>query len=194
MSSSLPRIIIVLIVCSVALASYGAWYSVLSGKSATVADLQNKIDTKTETVNRLAATRATLASIANDEATVQNYFVQEIGVVGFIDSLEARGRARGASMRVLSVSTGGTAAQPALVLTLSAKGTFDAVMRTVGSIEYAPYDLSISTLSVGWDAKDSWHADLTLLVGSVPATRSATSTPSVSQTVSALAASSYAYF
>jgi hypothetical protein len=181
-----------IIICVAALAGYGVWYSAIAAKSATVAALQDGIDTKTETINRIAATRATLADIASDEAVVQNYFVPELGVVTFIDALEARGKELKASISVLSVSTSGTSARPTLTLTLSVEGTFDAVMRTLGSIEYAPYSLSLTTLSVMQDDGGTWRADVKLVVGSVPAVRSATTTQATSPT--ALISSPYAYF
>jgi len=166
MKSSLSQLIVVGVLCIVTFVGYGMWYVAVSAKSATVAELQNSIVSKTETVNRIAATRATLAGIANDEAVVQGYFVPEASVVAFIDSLQARGKALGTAVSVLSVGAVGTAAQPALTLSLNIKGAFDAVIRTVGSIEYAPYALSISALEVIQDGKGSWHADLKLLVGS----------------------------
>jgi hypothetical protein len=177
-------------ICIVSFIGYGAWYSAISAKSTAVADLQNKIDTKTETVKRIAATRATLAGVTNDEAAVQSYFVPEASVVSFIDSLQAHGKALGTAVSVLSVSTSGTVAQPSLTLVLTVSGTFDAVMRTVGSIEFAPYHLTISTLSATQDAKNGWHADLKIVVGSVPATRVATSSP----TALGPSFSPYAYF
>jgi len=195
MKSPFSHITAAFVLCIVAIVGYGMWYATISTKSAAVASLQNQIDTKTETVNRIAATRATLADVASDEATVQSYFVPEAGVVSFIDSLETHGKALGASMNVLSVSTSGTVAQPTLAFTLTAKGTFDAVMRTVGSIEYSPYDLSITALTIVQDDKNSWHADLKLSVGSVPATRAATSTLKVSSVTAIIPSSpAYAYF
>lgn len=192
MKSSLSSLVVMAILCGAALAGYGVWYAAIAAKSASVAALQSDIDTKTETVNRIAATRATLAGIANDEAAVQDYFVPETGVVAFIDALEERGRAQNAGISVLSVSTGGSTASPTLLLSLTIKGTFDAVMRTVGSIEYAPYSLSITALSIVQDDKDSWHADVKVTVGSVPAARSAPATQSAWPT--AFIPSSYAYF
>jgi hypothetical protein len=191
MKSPFSLLVVAIVICILVLTGYGVWYSAISAKSADVADLQSSIDTKTETVNRIAATRATLAGIADDEATVQGYFVPETGVVAFINALEARGKEQGASISVLSVSTSGTSARPTLTLMLSIKGTFDEVMRTIGSIEYAPYDLSVSTLSIAQDATSVWHADLKLLIGSVPAARLATSTRAVSLT--AFAPSLYVY-
>lgn len=176
MKSPFVHLIFALLVCVSALIGYGVWYSALSAKSATVAALQSQIDAKTAAVSRMATARAAFAEIAGDEAVVHGYFVPETGVVAFIDRLEERGRSLGATVSVLSVSTSGTPKLPTLTLALSVKGTFDAVMRTVGAIEYAPYDISVSSLAAGQDAKDSWHADLTVLVGSVSAS-SATSTP-----------------
>lgn len=176
MKSSFSHLATAIVVCIVSIASYGIWYGTVSSKSTIVAELQNQIDTRIETENRIAAARATLADIASDEATVRDYFVPEANVVSFINSLEEHGRTFGATVGVLSVSTGGTATQPLLILSLTITGTFDSVMRTAGVIEYAPYDLSITDFSVSQDAKDLWHADLKMSVGSVPVARSATTT------------------
>lgn len=176
MKSSFSHFFLALAICIVSIVGYGVWYGNISSRSAAVAELQNQINIKTETANRIVAARATLANIASAEATVQDYFVPEADVVSFINSLEEHGRTLGATISVLSVSTGGTAVQPLLILSLTITGTFDSVMRTAGVIEYAPYDLSITNLSVSQDAKDLWHADLKMSVGSVPVARSATTT------------------
>lgn len=169
MKSPFFHIIVACSVCIVTMIGYGVWYSVIGSKSAAVADLENQITAKTQATSRIASARASLAEVSGDEASMQNYFVPETGVVAFINTLEALGQAQGAAVSVLSVSTSGTNAQPSLTLALTIKGTFDAVMRTVGAIEYAPYDLSFSTLSLGQDTTNSWHADLSFIVGSVPA-------------------------
>ena len=177
MKSPLAHLVVASTLCVLACIGYGVWYGVVSAESAAVATLQADIAAKTQTVNQIAATRASLASVAGDETVVQGYFVPEADIVAFINSLEDKGASQKASVSVLSVSEGGTPSQPALALALTVKGTFDAVMRTIGSIEYAPYALSISSLSIAQDAKNSWHADLKLIVGSLPAAAVATSTP-----------------
>ncbi len=165
---------ILFIASIVACVGFSMWYATLSAKSAAVANLQNQIITKTETVHHVAFARAALAEIADDEMTVQSYFVPETGVVAFINELETRGRAQGTVVRVLSVSTRTTGTQPMFEFMLAIDGPFDTVMRTIGGIEYAPYAISISTLSLAQNDENSWHADLKLAVGSV---RAATSTP-----------------
>lgn len=178
MKSSLAHIALAGVLCAIAIIGFGFWYSVIETKSIEVANLESQIDTKTETSNRIASARASLAEIAGDEAIMQSYFVPETGVVAFITDLEALGRSQGATVSVLSVSKGGSSTQPMLIFSLTIKGTFDAVMRTVGAIEYSPYDLSTSMLFVGQDEKKNWRADLNLLVGSV-STKAATSTPKI---------------
>jgi hypothetical protein len=92
---------------------------------------------------------------------------------------------------VLSVAASHTAAHPSLELTLTVTGTFDAVMRTVGAIEYAPYDLSITGLDLGQTDKNAWHADVTLLVGSAAASASvAAASPAPAPVVATTSAAS----
>lgn len=168
MKSAFTHLAFSLAACIAALVGYGFWYAAVAEKSAAVTALQGQIDAKSEAVSRMATTRAALAEIAGDEAVVQSRFVPETAVVAFIDGLESRGRALGATLEVLSVSTGGAPARPTLVLSVAIEGTFDSVLRAVGAVEYAPYAISVSDLSVGRDDKRNWSANLKLVVASVP--------------------------
>lgn len=162
----------ILIACSVLVAVFigqGFWYSVVAKKSSAVAELQGQINKRSETAGRIASSRAELAKIANDEIIVRSYFVSENDIVAFIDGLQTRGLSQGTVVKVLSVSVAGTNARPTLSLAVTVTGAFDAIMRTVGSIEYAPYDISISKLSVMKGDKKTWLANLELIVGSVHA-------------------------
>lgn len=169
MTSPPLQLLLALVVCAAALIGYGAWYAAIVQMSNIAAQLESQIETKIEARSRIASARTALAAIAGDEASVQGYFVQGTGVVAFIDDLEARGREQGATVSVLSVATGSAGEHSVLTLAVSLKGTFNAVMRTLGSIEYMPRDLTISTLSLAQDDKNSWRADLKLVVGSVAA-------------------------
>lgn len=153
---------------------YLVWYKTVSAQSALTASLDAQINAKTETEARISSARAALADVSNEETLLNSYFVSPSEVVPFIDALEAIGAGESAPITILSVA-GGTGAHPVLTFTLSIHGTFDAVMRTVGAIEYAPYDLSITALAIGKDASNAWHADMTISV--VATNVSATSTP-----------------
>ncbi|HUX81017.1 MAG TPA: hypothetical protein VMV38_01700 [Candidatus Paceibacterota bacterium] len=168
MNSSLTRLFSALAVAVMAVIGYGVWYSVVSAKSAEVANLQNQITTATNSVNHLTSDRTALTEITTAEGQIQSYFVPESGVVAFINYLQASGLTQKATVTVLSVSTGSSDTLPSLLFSLTIQGTFDSVMRTVGMIEYAPYDLSISSLSVKKNDKNTWQAALSFSVGSVP--------------------------
>lgn len=197
MKSTFFHLVLASSVCAIVVIGYGFWYAAVDAKSVAVATLENQIAAKTTTAKRVASSRASLTDIAGDEATIRNYFVSEAGVVAFIDALQARGKAQGAIVDVLSVSSAGAATtEKSLVLSLAVSGTFSAVMNTVGAIEYAPYDITVSELSVT-KTKDGWHAALRILVGSVSATQAATSTstiPPPSPTALAPSSLAYAYF
>lgn len=167
MKSHFFHLILAFFVAVAVLVCHGFWYSIVAEKSAKVANLKEQIAVKTETASRIASARAALAEISDDEKTLQEYFVPETGVVAFIGEIESQGRELGSEVSVLSVSTDTIDKQPAFIFSLNIKGTFDSVMRTVGVIEYAPYNLSISKISIIKDDKDSWNTNLDLVVGSV---------------------------
>ena len=168
MKTNLIHLCIAITVLAAALVAYGFWYAAIAAESAAVANLESQIEAKLETASRIASARVALAEISGNEATVRSYFVSEKDVVTFIDDLEARARTQKASVTVLSVSTASENVHPVLTMTLRVAGTFEAVMRTVGLIEYAPYYLRVGSLSLGLDAKSEWHADLSIVVGSMP--------------------------
>ena len=176
MKSSATHLIIALIACGGALSLYWWGYSIIEAKSSEVSTLQQQIDTETETAARTEAAHAAMTEIAGDESSVQNYFVPETGVVSFINTLEQQGKSQGSTVNVLSVSPG-NGALPTMLFSLTIEGTFDKVMRTVGVIEYSPYDLYVSQFSITQEGKDSWTANLGLVVGSVVSPKTATSTP-----------------
>ena len=168
MKSAVIHIIIAFLVCAAALIAHGILYSFIAEKSVLAVALQNQIDAKNEKASRTASSRASLATIAGEEAVVNGYFVSESDVVSFIDNLQQRGVSQGATVKVLSVSTGNANMRPALILAITIMGPFDAVMRTAGAIEYAPYALAFSKLSLAKNDKKIWTANAELVAGSMP--------------------------
>ncbi len=151
------------------LVGYVAWYRVVVAESARVVLLDREIAEHSADASRTDALKTTLAEIENDEALVQGYFVSEANVAAFVDDLEARGRALGAVVNTTSVATADTPEHSAIAVALVVTGPFDAVLRTIGSIEYAPYDLMVSSLVFTREVpKPGWRADLKLVVGSAP--------------------------
>jgi len=196
MSSSKTHLVLALLFLLACCAGYGSWYAVLSGRSAEAADLAQQIQSKDEDAARLKAAKTALASIQSDEALIGNYFVSTSDVVPFLEGLQATGSHLGANVVIASVSADTLAGRPTLALTLQITGSFDAVLRTLGRVEYAPYFVSVSDLSLttvpatvasanapttlaGWAATASLIVGAKSAASSTPAVPSAaTSTPS----------------
>lgn len=173
MKSPIIHLVLTLIIGLLAIGTYVAGYWIVAGKVTKVADLKSQIVEENVASAHLSGLRAMLSGLAADEAAMQAYFISDATVVPFISELEADGQAQHAIVSVGSVSTNSASkfASPSILLTVSIDGSFDAVMRTVGNIEYMPYNVSIGTLAIRKDMpKNEWHADMNLVVGLVTAT------------------------
>lgn len=168
MKSKLLHVGIALVICTASLVGNALWYWKVSDMSVVMANLESKIQEKKMASENISTAKTALARFENSEALITNYFVPEEGIVPFINELETRGRSLGAAVTVASVSSKGVTGQSEFALSLKVAGTFDAVMRTVGVIEYAPYAVTISKLSLDEDEKNTWRATIELTVGSVP--------------------------
>lgn len=158
-----------------ALAAYGFGYNLVSQKSAALALTEAQIQLQTQAATRAASSRSLLNAISGDETAIQQYFVANSQVVSFIDDLQHRGAAQGTAVEITSVNSS-SAGRSALSIALTIKGSFAAVMRTIGAIEYAPYDITVSALSLTQGDKSSWVATMTIVVGSAPDVASTTPT------------------
>jgi hypothetical protein len=167
MRSSLASLAGALVIFLIVVVGYGAWYTRVAEKSARVAELQQNIATKNETISRIATARATLQENTSPAHNLAQYVVAEEEVVSFISVLEEIARERGSALQVVAVSASDDAkTAPTLSFTLGIDGTFPALMQTLGAIEYAPYAISFSGLTLAKGEKSGWHAEVRMLVGS----------------------------
>lgn len=160
-------------------ALYGAVYYLLSEEKAKGADLQAQIQTKHLEIARAAKAQSALASLNDDESVIGGYSLSKEDIVPFLENLQSTGKPLGAGVQVLSVSDDRSYAHPRIIISLLITGSFDAVMRTIGTLENAPYDSTLNSLTLdsGGDTKGpkQWSAATVLSVG---VHRQATTTPS----------------
>lgn len=100
---------------------------------------------------KVAAAKEALPALATDEAAINTYFVKPDDIVPFLESLQAIGRARGARVDVVSVDGNQNNPQKRITVSLKITGSFEGVMRTLGSIEYSPHDIALSSLTLDTD-------------------------------------------
>lgn len=164
------------ILCVIVSIGYVAWYNLIKDTSMQIALTEDQLRAHTQTEKRIAAARASLTQIDGYDAKIRNYFLEESAVSAFIDKLQSDAENKKVKLEVLSVGKEPVSGHPMLSLTLSITGTFDAVMRTTGGIEYAPYAMSISAYSIQNQSPNVWHATMTLAVGLASTTASTTQT------------------
>ena len=166
---ALIQFIVALLVLFGVLGAYAFWYHSVGKASAQAAQLASEIRTKTEDSARVESAREALASLAEDEASIQGYLIRQQDIVTFLEGLESSGTTLGATVEVVSVSAETKKTPAHIALSLKISGSFDAVLRTLGSIEYGPYDSSVTGLTldtvIGEDGTATWNAATTLTIG-----------------------------
>lgn len=171
MSRSLLRLIVTLALLVAAFGSYAWWHTQASSATDRAAALATEIEQMRLDSERARDARDQLAAIAGDEAAVRGYLVPTQDVVPFLETLEQTGTAFGSDVEVVSVSAR-QEPRSHLELSLRITGGFDAVVRTLGAIEYAPYDIELRQLGLdtagGSATTTPWVASATLLVGTTP--------------------------
>ena len=132
--------------------------------------LEQELLEKQDEVLRVASAKAALPILARSEEALLSYRTRSSDIVPLLERLEKQGRAEGATVEVLSVSPEQAGTQSRILISLTASGTFDAVMRTLGTIEYGPYDITVKTVVLdsptGTEEKTSvWTAAVILSLG-----------------------------
>jgi Tfp pilus assembly protein PilO len=127
------------------------------------------VSEKRQETLRVALAKAALPKLAESEALLDAHTVRAQDIVSFLGGLETQGKATGATIEVVSVSPEQATERPRLALSIKITGTFDAVERTLGTIEYGKYDAVVSsvTLEASKDAQaksPTWTAFVVLSV------------------------------
>jgi hypothetical protein len=148
--------------------AYGVAYAIVEKASAEAAALHVQLDAKSENANQLSVARNALQALGENEELTTKYFVSPDNIVLFLEELESAARALGADMEVASVSTE-IGPRERIQVALKITGSFDAVMRTVGTIEYGQRDSQVRSLTIDTattpTGKREWTATATLLFG-----------------------------
>lgn len=154
------------------LGAYAFWYASVGRLSVEAALLSEAIRTKSQDSARVAAARVALESLSEDEEAMRAYLVREQDIVPFLGALEDTGASLGATVEVVSVAADTKEERERLVLSLKILGSFDAVQRTLGAIEYGPYDSAVQSVTFDTVPKEAgsagWTAVASFTLGTQP--------------------------
>lgn len=175
MRNPLTHLLIALALLVVSAGAYGAWFVAVDKENAKARSLAAEIETKSQDASRIAEAKAALSALATEESAIATHFVSANDVVPFLGGIEATGAALGSKMQVVSVgAVPATAGQGHLNLSVQITGSFDSVLRTIGALEYAPYDISLTNITFDTTGSGIWAAAASFSVGTGP---DASSTP-----------------
>lgn len=151
-----------------AVAAYVVWYGIVGAASIRVIELKSHIEAKDEETVQLSTARRTLALLEAQGLVLADYFVSEEDVVTFLERIEGTGQSVGTRIDVISVSQD-TADKTRIMVSVQVDGTFDAVVRTLGALEYSAHDIQTTSLSVrkidNGELGTTWNAAVTFSVG-----------------------------
>ena len=155
---------------ALSVAGYVFAYFTVTGMGAQVALLDAEIAVKGEELKNIQEARSALTALAAREANIQAYFIEDAELVSFLEHVGSVGESFGARVEVLGVSESTLEdARSAISLSLQVSGSFDAVMRTVGALEHAPYDITLSNLAIDAVERDEagsvWAAQVSYEIG-----------------------------
>lgn len=160
---------------------YGFGYYELTKLTQRGQTLATEIEQKNTELTGAARARSALVTLEQDELLLKQYSVGKTEVVPFLEELQKVGKPLGASVEVVSVTDEKNAGHARIGLSLLITGSFDSVVRTLGTIEYGPYDAVVTNVVLDTAPTEQkvtgpkvWRAATTLSVGA----RTASSTPS----------------
>jgi Tfp pilus assembly protein PilO len=120
----------------------------ISKGAKSIETLATTVSEKRQETLRVALAKAALPKLAESEATLDTHIVRAEDIVTYLGDLERQGKSQGATVEVVSVSPEQNTEQPRIALSIKCTGSFDAVERTLGMIEYGKYDAVVSNVTL----------------------------------------------
>jgi hypothetical protein len=166
----LIHVVIAAVVLIAVTGAYAFWFNTVQQQSNHARVLAGEVENKQQDQSRIAQAQAQAASLTQDEASISSHFVAPADIVPFLEALQKAGTFYGSTVSVVSVSADPATARGKLNLSLSIIGPFAAVSRTLGSLEYSTYDMTLTSLTFdtpGPDTKGNrvWTAAAVFSVG-----------------------------
>lgn len=149
-----------------AVAGYAFVYLKVKDINERVARTEMEIWTKEAELANIRDAQNALATLTESEARIKGYFVPVRDAVGFLEEVGSTGSRFGADVSVLGVTDKFSEdGRGLLTLSIQVQGSFSAIMRTVGTLEFAPYDIVLTDLSLDEVGSGAWNASATYEVG-----------------------------
>lgn len=151
-----------IIVALAAVMGYLFWHRAVVDASANAALLAGEVALKSGVLSESASARSALAALSDDEDFMERLLLSTEDLVPFLEELEASGSDYGASVSVVSVSD--AEGEGRIRVAFSIEGSFDAVMRTLGTVEYAEHASAVRNVTLDTPGEGMWSAAVTMIL------------------------------
>lgn len=149
MTKSFTHIVIAGVILLASISAYGLWYMEIEKTRTAITATSAEVVAQTTEAKRIKEAKGALAALSQNEARIREYFVSSAEIGTFLETIGRTGSALGSKVTIVSVTEEAAAVpRPRITLSVTINGSFDAVMRTVGALEYGPYDVELRNLSV----------------------------------------------
>lgn len=165
MNRVLTHLVIALVLLALCVAGYIAAFLAVEKTRDQIAEVSGKTVALMEDQERIKEAQGALAALSQNESRITGYFLNEKEIVSFLEEVESAGEALGANVTVVAVNNERGTTPSRVSVALRITGSFDAVMRTIGVIEYEPYDGVITTITMDDQGEGVWGASVTYSVG-----------------------------
>ncbi len=176
----LTQLATALLILLIVLGVYLFWYAQVGAETRKIGIMEAQIQTQTQASSHIDLIKSQLNDLNTGQEAISQYFVSTNNVVPYLEGLQATGQFFGSNVTIASVSATPGTFYGKLDLSLTISGPFSAVVRTLGAIEYQPYDTTINTLSLdttpssggSTPSASQWTANADFFVGTVNDTAS----------------------
>ena len=150
-------LLLVALLTAFSLAAYVFFFLRIAEKNRMVSLLANDVDLITQKESKLRSIQSLVKDTEEERALLDDYFVSEEGVVGFIETIESFGAVAGTEIEVTSVEKGpldasAKEAEPQvfelLRIGFKTSGSWRGVMHVLALLETLPYRVSITRATV----------------------------------------------
>jgi hypothetical protein len=163
--SLLTHLGVAILFAVVSILAYAWWQNTVAQTLTEATEVTAKAKAIEQELSEITHAKQEVASLEENEEFVRARFLPLEDIVLFLEELEETGQKYGATVSVVSVGDGKTGNRVSVAL--SAQGSFNAVMKTIGAIEYGSYASAVKSLALDGGGEGNWNASFILEVEAI---------------------------
>jgi len=142
--------------------AYGFFFYKIKTEVESVSAVTAELEKEKEKLSTLDSTKRMFSETSGPRAKLDSFFVDQAGVVDFIQKLEELGKYSGAEVTLKNLNE---KKAEGLTFSVAVDGTFSEVMHTISLLENMPYNMLFTQVQIfrspGAGGKNKWEGNIT---------------------------------